>query len=153
MIVHSPYIAGPACGVDTPEYCYMDFFKGEIVELRNDAKFISRLLAIGESREVDMKNLMSYSLRKFPHPLATIDGELVKSAKCKLLHELVGRVTDPMVETSQTSGALLLDAMAMLQTMKYIPKTFGELAEKVLQIILKCARVANVASMSIQPFV
>ena len=117
--------------------------KGEIVELRNDAKFISRLLAIGESREVDMKNLMLYSLRKFPHPFATVDGELVKSPKCKLLHELVGRVTDPMVEMTQTSGALLLDAMAMLQTLKYIPQTFGELAEKILQMLLSCARAAN----------
>ncbi len=46
---------------------------GKIVELPNDVKFISHLLTIGESREIDMRNLMSYSLRKFPSPFATID--------------------------------------------------------------------------------
>ena len=119
--------------------------KGEVVELRNDAKFISRMLAIGESREVNMKNLMSYSLRKYPPPFATVNGELVTSPKCKLLHELVSRVQDPIVETAHTSGALLIDAMAMLQTMKYIPQTFGELAEKILQLIVNCAKGFDVA--------
>ena len=119
--------------------------KGEVVELRNDAKFISRMLAIGESREVNMKNLMSYSLGKYPPPFATVNGELVKSPKCKLLHELVSRVQDPIVETAHTSGALLIDAMAMLQTMKYIPQTFGELAEKILQLIVNCAKGFDVA--------
>ena len=32
--------------------------QGKVVELRNDSKFISRLLAIGQSREIDMRNLM-----------------------------------------------------------------------------------------------
>ena len=38
--------------------------KGEVDELRNDAKFICRLLAIGESREVDYEK--SHVVRKFP---------------------------------------------------------------------------------------
>ena len=116
---------------------------GKVVELRNCAKFISRLLAIGESREIDMKNLMSYSLRKFPAPLATTDGDLAKSPKCKLLHELVSRVDDPTVETTQRAGALMLDAMAMLQTIKDVPQTFGDLAEQILQMIVNCARASQ----------
>ena len=35
--------------------------------------------------------------------------------------------------------------MAMLQTMKYIPQTFGELAEKILQLIVNCAKGFDVA--------
>ena len=119
--------------------------KGEVVELRDDAKFISRLLAIGESREVDMKNLVSYSLRKFPPPFATVNGELVKSPKCRLLHELVSRVQDPVVETEHSSRALLLYTMAILQTMKYVPQTFGELVETILQLIVNCAGDFHVA--------
>ena len=92
-----------------------------------------------------MKNVMSYSLRKFPPPFATVNSELVKSPKRRLLHELVSRVQDPVVETEYSSRALLLDAMAILQTMKYVPQTFGELAEKIMQLIANCARDFHVA--------
>ena len=103
---------------------------GKVVELRNDSRFISRLLAIGESREIDMQNLMHYSFRKFPATFATPDGNLVKSPKCKLLHEVVNRVDDPTVEITQKEGALLLDAMALLQTLKDVPQTFGALRRR-----------------------
>ena len=35
--------------------------------------------------------------------------------------------------------------MAILQTMKYVPQTFGELAEKIMQLIVNCARDFHVA--------
>ena len=92
-----------------------------------------------------MKNLMSYRLKKFPPPFATVNGELVKSPKCRLLHELVSRVQDPVVEMEHSSRALLLYTMAILQTMKYVPQTFGELAEKILQLIVNCAGNFHVA--------
>eukprot|EP00794_Sanderia_malayensis_P001844 gene1844-2077_t len=125
--------------------CKISTRNGKVVELKNDSKFISRLLAIGESREIDMKNLMSYSLRKYPSPFATYDGDLVKSPKSKLLNELLSRVDDPTVETTQMPGALMLDAMAMLQTMKRIPETFGEFAEIIVELILNCAKASHAA--------
>ena len=45
--------------------------KGEVVQLKNDGKFIARMLAIGQSRELDMETIMKYSLRKYPQPFAT----------------------------------------------------------------------------------
>ena len=121
----------------------VSMMNGKVVELRNDARFISRLLAIGESREIDMQNLMHYSLRKFPATFATPDGNLVKSPKCKLLHDVVNRVDDPTVEITPKEGALLLDAMAILQTLKDVPQTFGDLAEKIFQLMVKCAKAAQ----------
>ena len=44
------------------------------------------------------------------------------------------------LETTQVSSALLV-ALAMFQTMKYIPQTFGERAVKILQMILNCAKL------------
>jgi hypothetical protein len=44
------------------------------------------------------------------------------------------------LETTQVSAALLV-ALEMLQTMKYIPQTFEELAVKILQMILNCAKL------------
>jgi hypothetical protein len=60
--------------------------KGQIVELKNDLKFVSRLLAVGKSRNIDMKDVLTYSHRKFPSPIATVDGKLVKTPKSKLMH-------------------------------------------------------------------
>ena len=116
--------------------------QGKVVELRNDSKFISRLLAIGQSREIDMRNLMRYSLRKYPAPLATSKGDLVKTPKCKLMHELLCRA-ECNDASPENTDAVLLDGMALLQTLKDIPDTFGDLAEKVVRIIISTAKKAR----------
>ena len=102
--------------------------QGKVVELRNDSKFISRLLAIGQFREIDMRNLMRYSLREYPAPLAASKGDLVKTPKRKLMHELLRAECNDA--SPENTDAVLLDGMALLQTLKDIPDTFGDLAEK-----------------------
>ena len=113
--------------------------KGQIVELKNDLKFISRLLAVGKARDVDMKDVLTYSLRKFPSPISTVDGQLVKTPKAKLLHLLEGRVVDPAIDELPSNNAFILDGMALIQTMKHIPETFGALVEVLINRILSAA--------------
>ena len=72
--------------------------KGQVVEFRNDLKFITRLLAVGKARNHDMMEVLTYSLRKFPSPIATVEGKLVKTPKAKLLHILEDRVQDLLTE-------------------------------------------------------
>jgi hypothetical protein len=84
------------------------------------------MLLIARSRKVDMKEVLQYSLRPFPLPLA--DGNLVKTAKSKLLHLIENRSTDYLVDRIEGDKFLILDAMAILQTIKIIPSTFGEFA-------------------------
>ena len=104
--------------------------KGKVVEL---SKFIAHLLAIGESRQIDMGKLMAYSLRKFPQLFATSSGELVKTAKVRLLHVIESRYQECILEVVPPSNALMLDGMVIVQTMKDVPQTFGILAEKIIQ--------------------
>ena len=96
--------------------------KGQIVELNND-----------------MKNVLTYSLRKFPSPIATVDGKLVKTPKSKLMHVLESRVEDPAIEHVPSNNALILDGMALIQMMKHIPDTFEKLVEIILGRILSLA--------------
>jgi hypothetical protein len=96
--------------------------KGQIVELKND-----------------MKNVLTYSLRKFPSPIATVDGKLVKTPKSKLMHVLESRVEDPAIEHIPSNNALILDGMALIQMMKHIPDTFEKLVEIILGRILSLA--------------
>ncbi|CAB3997096.1 Hypothetical predicted protein [Paramuricea clavata] len=113
--------------------------KGQIVELKNDLKFITRLLAVGKARDVDMKEVPTYSLRKFPSPLSTVDGQLVKTSKAKLLHILEGRVEHSAIDQLPPNNALILDGMALIQTIKRIPETFGALVKVIMNRILSSA--------------
>ena len=104
--------------------------KSKIVELKSDIKFMSRLLAVGRSRDVDMEEIISYSLRKRPLPFAKIDGELIKTPKSKLLHLIESRVDNTLIENLPAGNALMLDGMSVIQTLKNIPETFGALCKK-----------------------
>ncbi|CAB3983243.1 Hypothetical predicted protein [Paramuricea clavata] len=98
-----------------------------------------------------MEEVLKYSLRPFPSSLATSEGDLVKTAKSKLLHKIEedvppvpGACVDlPAVENK----ACILDAMAVLQTLIVIQATFGKLATNLLTkvvnaaIFSKCKRV------------
>ena len=100
-----------------------------MVELKNDIKFISRLLAVGKSREIDTTELMAYSLIKVPAPFASVDGQLIKTPKSKLMHLLEDRISSPPVESWPPNNGLVLDAVAVIQTMKNVPETFGSLVD------------------------
>lgn len=110
-----------------------------MVELKNDVKFISRLLAVEKSREIDIKELMTYSLRKFPAPFASVDGQLVKTPKLKLMHLLEDRISSPPVEPWPPNNVLLLDAMAIIQTMKNVPETFGTFVDALIKRMISQA--------------
>ena len=122
--------------------------KGELVAMKNSKTLFAKMLLIAKSRELQMEEVLKYSLRPIPSSLATSEGDLVKTAKSKLLHkieeDLPGACVDlPAVENK----ACILDAMAVLQTLTVIPATFGELATNLLTkvvnaaIFSKCKRV------------
>ena len=86
-----------------------------------------------------MENVLQYSLRPFPLPFATAKGNLVKTAKSKLLNIIETEMQDGLIESVAGACALILDAMAILQSMKITCCTFGELAHELLVKIVKMA--------------
>ena len=86
-----------------------------------------------------MKEVLRYSLRPFPLPLATSDGNLVKTVKSKLLRFIENRTADYLVDMIEGNRVLILDAIAILQTIKTIPSTFGELGHKLLIMVVALA--------------
>jgi hypothetical protein len=106
---------------------------GEIVALMNSQALFSKMLLIAKSRDLDMEYVLKYSLRPFPSSLATIDGDLVKTPKAKLLHAVENDVTNATInELPTTSRACVLDGMAMFQSLSPVPETFGALSEMML---------------------
>ncbi len=109
--------------------------KGEIVALKNSKNLFAKMVLIARSRDLDMKDVLQYSLRPFPLPLATVEGNLVKTAKSKLLNTIESETEDAFVESVDGESALIVDAMAILQTMK--------VAHDLLMRIIKMATLSR----------
>lgn len=118
--------------------------KGELVAMKNSKILFTKMLLIAKSRNLEMENVLKYSLRPYPCSLATNEGDLVKTAKAKLLHAVEGEVEGSTVsEIPVNEKACILDAMAMLQTLTPIPGTFGELATQLLIKVVNSAVYSN----------
>ncbi|XP_056105946.1 uncharacterized protein LOC130084505 [Rhinichthys klamathensis goyatoka] len=116
---------------------------GKEVILRADKKLFSRLLVIGQSRKIDLREILSYSLGTVSYPLASADGSLAKTNKSALMDLLETKGGDCLVDEVPTDGAILFDGMAVIQAIRSIPSTFGELADTILQYIVKLALKHN----------
>lgn len=69
-------------------------------DIGDDLKFVSRLLAVGKSRNIDRKDVLTYSKRKFPLPIATFDGKLSRKHPnlSLIMHVLKSYVEDPAIK-------------------------------------------------------
>ena len=112
---------------------------GKEVILRADKKLFSRLLILGQSRKVEMREILSYSLGTVSYPLASADGLLAKTNKSALMDLLENKGGDCLVDQVPVDGTILFDGMAVIQAMRSSPGTFGELAETILQNTLQLA--------------
>lgn len=108
-----------------------------------DKKLFSRLLIIGQSRKIELWEILSYSLGTVSYPLASADGSLAKTNKSALMDLLETKGGECLVHKVPADGAILFDGMAVIQAIRSIPSTFGELAETILQYIVKLALKHN----------
>ena len=67
-----------------------------------------------------------------PWSIASVDGSLVKTAKSKPLELLEKSV--PPAENVPSDAAWMIDAMALLQGISTVPRTFADLAFKVFEV-------------------
>ena len=96
---------------------------------------------LSKTREINLKELFSYSLSDYPLSLATVSGSLVKTSKAKMFEILAPFAGDLMVdmESLGDGNALVLDAMAVLQVITGKWKTFGEFADATFAYLVKLA--------------
>jgi len=114
---------------------------GKNIILKSDRKLFARLLVVSQTRSIDLQEVLTYSLGNVSLPLANADGSLAKTNKAALLACVASKAKDCHVEgTVGNRGALLIDGMALIRSLKSIPDTFGELADDLLQITIKLAR-------------
>jgi len=119
---------------------------GKEIMLRNDKQLFSGLLIIAPNRNIDLREILCYSLSPVSLPLATADGSLAKTTKSALLDAMESS-NDDFISTVPYDGALIIDGMGLLHSMRHAVSSFGELADAVLTRLiqlmkkLKCNRV------------
>lgn len=93
--------------------------KGKETSVKLNRIFFARLLVISKNREIDLREVLSYSLGSFPLSLATPTRGLVKTAKSKLLEIIESEAGNPELDIhGYQNNSLIVDAMAILQIIK-----------------------------------
>ena len=101
--------------------------KGKEQILRADRNLFARMTVTAQTRDMDMREVLKYTLGPLPWSLATPEGLYVKISKFKLA-EVLDQDVDPCAEEPDAS-VYILDGIALLQSIKNVPRTFGDLAE------------------------
>ena len=122
--------------------------KGKLVAMKNSKILFAKMLLIAKSRNLNIEDVLKYSLRPFPSSLATLEGDLIKTQKSKLLQAVENEADSPTV-TGLPDGynACVLNDFAILQTLTPVPDSFGELSKQLLVKVVnsalssKCKRV------------
>ena len=55
------------------------------------------MLLIAKSRNLNIEDVLKYSLRPFPSSLATLEGDLIKTQKSKLLQAVENEADSPTI--------------------------------------------------------
>ena len=112
----------------------------KVITINADRELFGRLVIAAKSRDINLKDVLSYELSAVPFALAHTYGSLRKTNKSVLMAELENKVDVqtklPQVTTSTTSTAHIFDAMALVHmTKSFGASTFGEMALKYYQPI------------------
>lgn len=106
---------------------------GRDIVIKADRNLFARLLVIGQHRQMDLREILAHELGPVPWSLASPDGSLAKTNKAALSPLLEDGIEFLQSLTGVT--AVIIDAMAMLQTITRIPEKFSELADVVLNTV------------------
>ena len=117
--------------------------QGRQVSMKTSRDLFARLLILSKTREINLKELLSYSLSDYPLSLATVNGGLVKTAKSKMFEILEGMALNPVIDNPAEDigerNALIIDAMAVIQMMNGKWKTFAEFSDSLFSHLVKLA--------------
>ena len=106
--------------------------------IKADRNLFARLLVIGQSRKVDLRELLTFELGPLPWSLASLDGMLAKTNKATL-SKLLENEVKCLESLPNPTTAYIIDAMALLQSLVRIPERFASLAEMLMKRVIAVA--------------
>lgn len=109
---------------------------GKTLILKTDRSLFGRIIIIAaQSRNLNMKEVFTYSLRPLPWALSTPEGELRKTAKATLARSIqkLAAPAESMPENSATN----IDGTGLIQRDRSNVETFGNVASVVHDMVIK----------------
>ena len=105
--------------------------KGREIVLNADRNLFGHMIVVAQSREIDMKQVLSHPLGPITWALAKGDGSLRKTDKAKFMNDTTHNV--PVAETIPDQSACIVDAMSIIQKLDGNVKTFQDIAKSALK--------------------
>ena len=104
-----------------------------------DRQIFSKLAVIGQSRDVNISELLQYELAPVPLSIVNLDGSLRKTQRRTILKWIEKDLSVPDLPVSNEPTLAVIDLMMLLRmvctdTLEY--QTFGALSDDLLNIIL-----------------
>ena len=109
--------------------------KGKEIVLKADRNLFGHMIVVAQSREIDMKQVLSHPLGPIPWALANGDGSLRKTDKATVMNDTTQNV--PVAETIPDQSACIVDAMSIIQKLDGNGKTFQVLAKSALKMVIR----------------
>ena len=108
--------------------------KDQHVVLKADINLFRQMILVAENRSVNMKDILAHPLGPLPWALAYADGSLRKTNMAAPARELEKNVSP--AEAIPTPSTCIIDGMGLVQRMNGNNKTFAQVAESVLSMVL-----------------
>ena len=102
------------------------------VVLKADRGIFTWIIVMAQTRLLQLQQVLQYELGPLPWSLYTGDDSLAKTQKSALLN--LARYAEP-VEDVPPNAAIIVDVMALLQSLVSPATTFGELARHVFEVL------------------
>ena len=115
---------------------------GKIVQFSAQSDIFGKIALIQQTRPLDLKEVFCYSLGPVPWSLATSAGELMKTSKATLMHELEKGSTS--VDCVQRPYTIIIDGMsALVRKVKHAGHRFDIFADELLRSTLSSSTNAS----------
>lgn len=113
---------------------------GKIQEVKIQRDLFGRMLGISMDFKIDISKILSYPITSVPLSMCHLDGTICKtdkSALMKCLEKEVEHDEPPRIDV------FIIDGFFLLHTMRNVPKTFGNISKRMLQMAtqLKASRI------------
>lgn len=110
---------------------------GKIQEVRVQRDLFGRMLGISMDHKIDISKILSYPITPVPLSMCHFDGAICKTQKSALMKSLEKNIEH---HPPLYIDVLIIYGFFLLHTMKSVPKTFGNISKKMLQMVntIKC---------------
>ena len=106
------------------------------------------MLVVAQSRIVNLKDILTYSLGTVSYALVSSEGALAKPNKIELFHTIEKRLTIALFFPCFRKVCFSRWYMALIHGMVKVPATFGELASSIMSTLIDLAHRSTAKSAS-----